>query len=63
MCNMQGIASQLIQKCIEHLKAIQCTQISLHAAPQAKPMYGALGFVEGRELRLDLAPFYPQMKS
>ena len=60
---MQGIAKQLIKKCIEHLEAIQCTQISLHAAPQTRPMYQALDFVEGRELRLDLAPFYPQMKS
>ena len=58
-CLVQGIAHQLIQMCIDHLKVVQCTQITLHASPQGRPMYQQMGFVEGREMRLDLAPFIP----
>lgn len=41
---VQGIASELMNLVVQHLKAINCTQIMLHASPQGKPVYKRLGF-------------------
>lgn len=41
---MQGIATELMRLVVQHLTAIGCTQIMLHASPQGKPVYKGLGF-------------------
>lgn len=50
----QGIATQLTQHTIAHLKSIGCTQAILNASPFGKPVYDSLGFVPGNVMRLDL---------
>jgi GNAT superfamily N-acetyltransferase len=50
----QGIATQLTQQIITHLKAIGCTHAVLNASPSGKPIYAQLGFVESNLMRLDL---------
>lgn len=50
----QGIATQLTQQTIAHLKAIGCTHAVLNASPFGKPVYARLGFVDSNLMRLDL---------
>lgn len=50
----QGIATQLTQQTIAHLKVIGCTHAVLNASPSGKPVYSRLGFVDGNLMRLDL---------
>lgn len=50
----QGIATQLMQQTIAHLKAIGCTHAVLNASPSGKPVYAHLGFVDSNLMRLDL---------
>ena len=50
----QGIATQLTQQVMAHLKAIGCTHAVLNASPSGKPIYSQLGFVESNLMRLDL---------
>lgn len=50
----QGIANQLTQAAIAHLKTLHCTRAILHASPSGKPIYTRLGFCESNEMRLDL---------
>ena len=50
----QGIATQLTQAAIAHLKSLNCTKAMLHASPSGKPVYEKLGFTAGNEMSLDL---------
>ncbi len=50
----QGIATQLTQQAIVHLRAIGCTHAVLNASPSGKSVYSHLGFVDGNLMRLDL---------
>ncbi|PAX54101.1 GNAT family N-acetyltransferase [Brunnivagina elsteri] len=51
----KGIAKQLTNTAIEHLKNIGCTRIILNASPDGKPVYQSLAFVESNAMHLDLA--------
>ncbi len=50
----RGIATQLTQQAIAHLKASGCTHAVLNASPSGKPVYSRLGFIESNLMRLDL---------
>jgi GNAT superfamily N-acetyltransferase len=50
----QGIATQLTQQTIAHLKAIGCTHAVLNASPSGQPIYYRLGFTDSNLMRLDL---------
>lgn len=49
-----GIATQLTQQVIAHLKSIGCTHAVLNASPSGKPVYSRLGFSDSNVMRLDL---------
>jgi ribosomal protein S18 acetylase RimI-like enzyme len=53
----RGIAKQLTQAAIAHLKTLGCTDAILHASPMGQPVYDRLGFVSSNEMRLDLSSF------
>ncbi|MEO1067573.1 MAG: GNAT family N-acetyltransferase [Cyanobacteria bacterium J06638_6] len=59
----QGIATQLTQLVVEHLKAIGCIKALLNAAPQARSIYAPLGFEQSNLMELDLAPNGPDENS
>lgn len=50
----QGIATALTERAIDHLKALGCTRVILHASPSGRSVYGRLGFIASNEMRLDL---------
>lgn len=50
----RGIATQLTQLTVEHLRGIGCTKVVLNAAPKARPLYQRLGFSESNLMELDL---------
>lgn len=50
----RGIATQLTQQAIAHLKALGCTHAVLNASPSGKPVYSRLGFVDSNLMRLNL---------
>jgi ribosomal protein S18 acetylase RimI-like enzyme len=50
----QGIATQLTESAIAHLKSLNCTKAVLNASPSGKPVYEQLGFVAGNEMTLNL---------
>jgi ribosomal protein S18 acetylase RimI-like enzyme len=50
----QGIATQLMEAAIAHLKSIGCTEILLNASPSGKPVYERLGFTEANAMKLSL---------
>jgi GNAT superfamily N-acetyltransferase len=51
----QGIGTILLGKLIEHSRQNNCCRISLHAMPEAQPLYRRMGFVHSEgEMRLDL---------
>ena len=50
----QGIAKTLTSMALDHLKALGCTRVVLHASPSGKPVYSSLGFSDSNEMRLDL---------
>ncbi len=50
----QGLATRMIEACVNYLKAIGCTRIVLHASPAGKPVYAALGFHDTNEMRLEV---------
>ncbi|MEO1210514.1 MAG: GNAT family N-acetyltransferase [Cyanobacteria bacterium J06638_20] len=51
----KGIATQLIQKAMAHLRAIGCTHAVLHASEQGKLLYSRLGYMESNEMGISLA--------
>ena len=51
----KGIATQLIQRAMTHLKAIGCTHAVLHASEQGKLLYSRLGYTESNEMGISLA--------
>ena len=50
----KGIAKQLTNATIEHLKSINCTKAILNASPAGKPVYEKLGFSPSNAMQLDL---------
>ena len=50
----KGIAKQLTNATIQHLKSINCTKAILNASPVGKPVYENLGFVPSNSMQLDL---------
>jgi GNAT superfamily N-acetyltransferase len=50
----QGVATAIVQKCIEWAERHQYPRLVLHASQMGMPVYERLGFVLGREMRLDL---------
>lgn len=50
----KGIAKQLTNATIEHLKSINCTKAILNASPAGKPVYENLGFLPSNAMQLDL---------
>ncbi|MBD2774506.1 GNAT family N-acetyltransferase [Iningainema tapete] len=50
----QGIAKQLTNMAIAHLKAVGCTRVLLNASPAGKPVYDSLGFSASNSMQLDL---------
>ncbi len=51
----KGIAKQLTNATIEHLKSINCTKAILNASPAGKPVYESLGFSPSNTMQLDLS--------
>lgn len=50
----QGIARQLTEAAIAHLKAIGCARAVLNASPMGRSVYEKMGFVPGNALFLEL---------
>lgn len=50
----KGIAKQLTNATVEHLKSINCTKAILNASPAGKPLYENLGFSPSNAMQLDL---------
>lgn len=50
----KGIASEIVRAMIAWASRRGYRRISLHASPQGRPIYTALGFLPGSEMRLDL---------
>ncbi|MEA5597249.1 GNAT family N-acetyltransferase [Rivularia sp. UHCC 0363] len=50
----KGIAKQLTNATVEHLKSINCTKAILNASPAGKPVYESLGFSSSNGMQLDL---------
>ena len=48
----RGLASALTRAAGEYLREIACTRAVLHASPDGRPVYVALGFAPGREMAL-----------
>lgn len=49
-----GVATAIVQACIEWGKRHRYPRLVLHASKMGMPVYERLGFVLGREMRLDL---------
>ncbi|AFY53113.1 putative acetyltransferase [Rivularia sp. PCC 7116] len=50
----KGIAKQLTNATIKHLKSINCTKAILNASPAGKPVYENLGFLPSNAMQLNL---------
>lgn len=50
----KGIAKQLTNATIKHLKSINCTKAILNASPAGKSVYENLGFSPSNAMQLDL---------
>lgn len=48
----RGIATGLTRATLDHLHAIGCTLVKLHASPFGEPVYRAMGFSDTNELAL-----------
>jgi GNAT superfamily N-acetyltransferase len=71
----KGIASALMNKCIEHLQALKVESIKLDATDQGRPVYAKLGFIDeqiicryvvekpaGGNLKIQITPDWSQIK-
>ena len=50
----QGIATALVNQCLEYLKSIGCTKVLLHASNSGKPVYEKLDFLPSNEMFIDI---------
>ena len=50
----RGVATAIVRACIEWAKRHHYPRLVLHASKMGMPVYERLGFVLGREMRLDL---------
>jgi ribosomal protein S18 acetylase RimI-like enzyme len=50
----KGIAQQLMDKAIDHLKELGCTMAVLHSSDAGERLYKRLGFEQAKEMRLKL---------
>lgn len=50
----KGIGRALTATAVEHLRRAGCTSVVLHASDAGMPMYEAMGFRRGGELKIDL---------
>ena len=50
----QGVATRLVERAVEHLRALGCTKAVLHSSDAGKSVYRQLGFEIAKEMRLDL---------
>lgn len=49
-----GIATRLTQATMAYLKDLGCTRVLLHASPDGRPVYAALGYAPSNEMFLEL---------
>ncbi len=49
-----GIATAMVSRTVEQLRAIGCTMVVLHASDAGAPLYSRLGFAFAKEMRLSL---------
>ncbi|MBL8133397.1 MAG: GNAT family N-acetyltransferase [Anaerolineae bacterium] len=52
----QGLARQLVLRCIEECRSRQVLVVALHASDAGRPVYEQLGFTQTNEMRLALKP-------
>lgn len=50
----QKVGEGLTRACVDHLRALGCSRVVLHATPLGRPVYERLGFAASNEMRLDL---------
>ena len=50
----RGIARQLVERCVAHLRSIGCTKAVLHSSDAGEQLYTSLGFERAKEMRLPL---------
>lgn len=50
----QGIARRLMERAIDHLKALGCTTVVLHSSDAGEKLYEEIGFERAKEMRLKL---------
>ncbi|MGK7924581.1 MAG: GNAT family N-acetyltransferase [Spirulina sp.] len=50
----RGIATQLTQRAVNHLKSLNCTHAVLNASPMGRSVYESVGFTESNSMRLAL---------
>jgi len=51
----RGVAAKLTRAAIDHLQAVGCTRVRLHASLQGEPVYRRLGFRETNERDLEVS--------
>src|SRR5450755_4289522 len=52
----RGLGRLLTQTVMDYLYGISCVKVRLHASPQGKVMYVAMGFVPSNELEIEVSP-------
>ena len=50
----QGVGLHLVERAVERLEGIGCTDVLLHASDAGQKLYAALGFQPTKEMRLKL---------
>lgn len=51
-----GIATDIVQRCVDWAKERECTRVCLHASEAGRPMYEKMGFEASPEMWLDVRP-------